>query len=197
MRNLLNTIPNQLTALRLAFIPGLWAFAWFNKPAYIGYGVLFCFITDVLDGFIARKLNQVSENGAKFDSFADNLFLPSTLVWLWMFRKEIFTQNWLLITISIIAYFASILLGMIKSRQFGNTHLYSSKIAAVAEYSFASHALIAAQYNQPFFVITAILFIFSSVEDVALRLYSDQVNEHMGSLFLVWRYNHNKKSENK
>jgi phosphatidylglycerophosphate synthase len=187
MRNLLKTIPNQLTALRLALLPVLWLFAWLQWPAYIGGGVLFCFITDVMDGYLARWLNQTSALGAKFDSLADNLLLPSTLIWLWMFRPAIYTDNLLLCSISIIVYFASMLLGGIKFKQFGNLHLYSSKAAAVAEYSFASHALIAAQYSHIFFLITASMFLFSSVEAILLQLYCDEMTDHMGSLYQVWK----------
>jgi phosphatidylglycerophosphate synthase len=76
MRNHLKTIPNQLTAARLIMIPVLWVFAWLKLPVYIGVGMILSFITDALDGYVARKLNQVSDFGSKFDSFVDNLLLP-------------------------------------------------------------------------------------------------------------------------
>jgi phosphatidylglycerophosphate synthase len=186
MRDLLKTIPNQLTAMRLVLIPVMWILAWLNLPAYIGGGIFFSFVTDVLDGYIARWLNQTSELGAKFDSIADNLLLPSALFWLWMFRPEIYRDNLLLCAIAIIAYFASLLLGEIKFKRFANLHLYSSKAAAVVDYLFASYALIAAHYNQTFFYLAAILFIISSVEAFLLELYCTEVTDHMGSLVLVW-----------
>ena len=36
---------------------------------------IFCGITDILDGFIARKINATSELGSKLDSFADMIII--------------------------------------------------------------------------------------------------------------------------
>jgi cardiolipin synthase (CMP-forming) len=189
MRNLLKTIPNQLTAARLVLIPVMWVLAWLKLPVYIGIGTFASFVTDVLDGHIARRLNQVSEFGGKFDSLADNLLLPSALVWLWLFRPEIYMDNTLICALAITLYFSSLLLGGIKFKRFANLHLYSSKAAAVAMYLFVSHALIVDHYSRILFYIAATMFIVSSSENFLLQLVCTQVNEHMGSLFLVLQRN--------
>jgi hypothetical protein len=54
MRDHLKTIPNQLTAARLVLIPVMWLFALLKLPVLIGIDAL-SFITDVLDGYIARN----------------------------------------------------------------------------------------------------------------------------------------------
>lgn len=185
MRDLLKTVPNQLTAARLALIPIMWVLAWMKLPAYIGIGIFICFVTDVLDGYIARRLNQVSDFGSKFDSLADNLLLPSALVWVWLFRPEIYLDNPLICILGITLYFASLLLGGFKFKRFANLHLYSSKAASVALHLFVSHALIVNQYSRIFFYIAAVMFIVSSSETFILQLVSRRVDEHMGSLILV------------
>jgi len=185
VRNLLKTIPNQLTAARLVLIPVMWALAWLKLPIYIGIGTFVSFITDVLDGRIARRLNQVSEFGSQFDSLADNLLLPSALVWLWLFRPEIYLDHILVCWIAITLYFSSLLLGAVKFKRFANLHLYSSKAASVAMYLFVSHALIADHYSPVLFYIATAMFLVSSIEGLLLQLVCSQVNEHMGSLLLV------------
>lgn len=120
----------------------MWVLAWLKLPVYIGIGVFTSFVTDVLDGHIARRLNQVSEFGGKFDSLTDNLLLPSALVWLWLFRPEIYRDNTLIFALAITVYFSYLLLGGIKFKRFANLHLYSSKAASVPMYLFVSHALI-------------------------------------------------------
>ncbi|HUP44218.1 MAG TPA: CDP-alcohol phosphatidyltransferase family protein [Thermoanaerobaculia bacterium] len=73
-------IPNALTLLRLLLV-----------PCFIGasiermYGVAFVIfttaaITDVLDGMIARRLNQRTRFGALFDPAADKLLMVSGYV---------------------------------------------------------------------------------------------------------------------
>ena len=63
----------------------------FSVPFYALY--LFCGVTDMVDGTIARKTGAVSEFGEKLDSFADFLFVAVSLVkflpamdisvWMW------------------------------------------------------------------------------------------------------------------
>jgi CDP-diacylglycerol--glycerol-3-phosphate 3-phosphatidyltransferase/cardiolipin synthase len=77
------TIPNLLTALRIALIPvivGLFylPYNWSD----IACGLLFALvgITDAFDGYFARKLGQVSRLGAFLDPVADKLIVATALV---------------------------------------------------------------------------------------------------------------------
>jgi CDP-diacylglycerol--glycerol-3-phosphate 3-phosphatidyltransferase/cardiolipin synthase len=77
------TIPNFLTGLRIALIPvivGLFylPYGWGD----IVSGLLFAVagITDSLDGYIARRLGQVSPLGAFLDPVADKLIVTTALV---------------------------------------------------------------------------------------------------------------------
>ena len=78
-------LPNLLTFGRIVMIPlclwfldqgtprsGFWAAIVFTAAA----------ITDVLDGYLARKLNVVSVLGKLIDPLADKLIVMATLVWL-------------------------------------------------------------------------------------------------------------------
>jgi CDP-diacylglycerol--glycerol-3-phosphate 3-phosphatidyltransferase/cardiolipin synthase len=78
-------IPNILTLLRIALIPvfvGLFylPFAW----AYMACALVFALaaLTDLLDGWLARKLNQTSALGAFLDPVADKLMVATALVLL-------------------------------------------------------------------------------------------------------------------
>lgn len=73
-------VPNILTAIRLLLIPVIFYFA-FNEN-YI-FAVIFLTlsgITDVLDGYIARKFNFITDFGTLFDPLADKLTQMSTLI---------------------------------------------------------------------------------------------------------------------
>lgn len=73
-------LPNAISLSRLLLIP---LFIWTiildnNNSALLALGVL-CLsgITDMLDGFLARKLNQVTELGKIIDPLADKLIIIS------------------------------------------------------------------------------------------------------------------------
>jgi len=66
-------IPNVISLVRLALIP---VFVWLGATGQIGWaGVLLAVIgsTDWIDGYLARRLDQVTEAGKFLDPLADRL----------------------------------------------------------------------------------------------------------------------------
>jgi|SRR3990172_3857555 len=185
MREYLKAIPNLLTALRLLLLPVLWGLALLKWPVPLAIGMIISFLTDTLDGFIARRFNVTSAFGSKFDSLADNLLIPSTVIWLVILRPEVLTDHPILCAVAVATYGSSLLVGWIKFRRFANLHLYSKKTAGVLSYAFIVHALLAGRYNAWLFYIAISLFILASVEGLILQLTHAQVDEHMGSLVLT------------
>jgi CDP-diacylglycerol--glycerol-3-phosphate 3-phosphatidyltransferase len=78
-------VPNLLTMARIAAIP---FFVWLlDTPTPVrGFWACIVFtaaaITDVLDGYLARKLGVVSVLGKFLDPLADKLIVMAALVWL-------------------------------------------------------------------------------------------------------------------
>jgi CDP-diacylglycerol--glycerol-3-phosphate 3-phosphatidyltransferase len=78
-------LPNILTYARVAMIPGvLYLLDRGTKRDGIWAALLYSLaaITDVLDGFLARKLNIVSVIGKFLDPLADKLMVMACLVWM-------------------------------------------------------------------------------------------------------------------
>ena len=78
-------IPNSLTILRISLIPiFIIAFYWPSEWRYFVSTVIFGIgaLTDWLDGYLARKLRQISSTGAFLDPVADKLIVVVALVLL-------------------------------------------------------------------------------------------------------------------
>lgn len=77
------TVPNGLSALRLAGIP-LYAWLIVGQQAYAAAFVVLALagMTDWLDGFLARRLGQYSRLGELLDPLADRLYIAVTIVCL-------------------------------------------------------------------------------------------------------------------
>ena len=77
------TIPNVLTMIRLLLVP-VFVVVYFRTSAEPKYAALAIFaaasLTDMLDGYLARKLNQITDFGKLFDPLADKLMVLSAMV---------------------------------------------------------------------------------------------------------------------
>lgn len=78
-------IPNSLTLLRIAMIP-LFVVVFYLPFSWTNLAACFVFVlaavTDILDGYLARKLEQISPLGTFLDPVADKLMVAVVLVCL-------------------------------------------------------------------------------------------------------------------
>ena len=80
---MINTVPNLLTLLRIALIPFIVVLYLADAPGIWIAGVfLLTSATDWLDGFLARRMNQISPFGEFLDPVADKLMIAVVLVML-------------------------------------------------------------------------------------------------------------------
>ena len=97
------TLPNLVSAIRLLLIPVfLWLLLGVDQVAAAGWLLLFIGATDWVDGYLARRLGQVSEIGTMLDPVADRLavvaavigglvagVLPAWFVWALLVREVV------------------------------------------------------------------------------------------------------------
>lgn len=92
-------LPNKLTLVRIIFIP-FFLYFFFSK---IKYGIIISMIifilaslTDSIDGYIARKNNQVTNFGKLMDPLADKILIMTALV---SFVEKSYIPSWFAILI--------------------------------------------------------------------------------------------------
>lgn len=73
-------VPNILTIIRFILIPLIFYFALQDNYIIAVILLVISGATDVLDGFIARKFNFITDFGTLFDPLADKLTQISTLI---------------------------------------------------------------------------------------------------------------------
>ena len=78
-------LPNLITFGRILLIPAVLAFI-DNESAARSFVAMLLFglsaISDIVDGYLARRLGRVSLLGKFFDPLADKLLVMATLVWM-------------------------------------------------------------------------------------------------------------------
>ena len=91
-------VPNLLTILRMALLPAIvWRFRLGDLSGALAL-YLFAMLTDALDGFVARRFNQITALGKLLDPVADKL---SLLTLLGLFVADGQIPRWLLTVVLI------------------------------------------------------------------------------------------------
>lgn len=159
------TIPNILTIFRICLIPIYLSFFYSGfKHNILLAGLVFIVagVSDVLDGYIARKFNQVSDLGIILDPIADKLMSFTILI---TFTTSQIIPSWIIILMTIkeglmLAGGASLYL--FKGKQIVASNKYG-KIATISFY-LASLSVIfnlSSQISISLFSITVIVNILA------------------------------------
>ena len=102
-------LPNLISILRILLVPVFWVVFWSPGPHHIALGMsIFALagLTDIIDGYIARKFGMVTELGKVLDPLADKLMVITAIFSLYQVKL---LPVWLLILI--IAKEAFIIIG--------------------------------------------------------------------------------------
>ena len=121
-------IANILTGCRVLGSVLLLFFPAFSLGFYITY--LFCGLSDMVDGTIARKTNSASKLGSQLDTVADLIFVVASLFKL---LPAIHIPQWLWIWGGVIAVIkiSNIIGGYISKKQFISLHTIMNKVTGV------------------------------------------------------------------
>ena len=116
---------NLITVLRIVFSAAL-LFVPALSPAFFVFYTA-AGVTDVLDGFVARKTNTVSEFGSKLDTAADFVLVAVCLVKL---LPVLDVPIWLFVWVAVITLIKAINLisGFVVQRRFVSAHTVMNKI---------------------------------------------------------------------
>jgi phosphatidylglycerophosphate synthase len=124
-------LPNRLSGLRLALVPGLLGLAWLGQPSLFVGVLALSLATDVLDGFLARRLDACTEAGSRLDSRADLatwLALPICALGL---RPELVASEAGFLAAGLVAALGTTALGYRKFGRLTSYHTLGAKTSAV------------------------------------------------------------------
>jgi len=113
MKNLGNpyTVSNLLSFIRLLMAVPFWIMLNDSTPGpynYVVLLVLLAVITDVMDGYLARKFNQISEWGKIVDPLADKVCIGAIVIQLFLHGRLIAPVFYVLILRDVIIFIAGI-----------------------------------------------------------------------------------------
>jgi cardiolipin synthase (CMP-forming) len=114
MKGRIWTVPNQITLLRLGFLPVFLMLIAYDHYRWALLVLIVSGLSDGFDGLLARSLNQRSALGAYLDPIADKLLLSSSFVLLafkkqlaWWLTILVFSRDVLILIVAVVILLTS------------------------------------------------------------------------------------------
>ncbi|SHJ41503.1 CDP-diacylglycerol--glycerol-3-phosphate 3-phosphatidyltransferase [Clostridium cavendishii DSM 21758] len=175
----MKSIANCISISRIVFAFILY----WVKPLSILFFTIYILsgISDVIDGYIARKTNSVSKLGDNIDSIADFVIIVVLIIKLYpIINPTLEIIIWIVI-IAIIKI-ASVILILIKYKTFEMLHTYANKITGFILFIFP--ILLAFFKLDVLIYITCIIAGISAIEELLINVFSKELRIDKKSLLL-------------
>ncbi len=182
------TLPNLLTGCRFVFSPFLLWLAWFGYSQAFLVLLALTFLTDALDGLVARLTDQVTHFGAKLDSWADLVTYLTVGFGTWWLWRDIVHREDIYVYIIIACYLIPLGYSFLKFGKSTSYHTWLAKLSAVAV-ALAIYPLFLANIVWPFRLAVAI-YIVTAIEQIAITAV---LNEPFSNVNTVFQLDPNRK----
>jgi len=181
--NVIYNIPNLVSFLRILLAPVLFYFALTQQHYWFIGTLLFAEFTDVLDGYLARKLKQITRMGSHLDSWGDFIIYSTIAICAWILWPEITLREFNYFIIIVISFTLPTVIGFIKFRRFTSYHTWSVKIAVAV--TIIGYILLFTGLADWPFRIAAFFCLYSAIEEIAITLLSEHEHVDVRSLFQI------------
>jgi len=101
-REIFWNLPNTITVVRIGVVPILLLLPWWHNWAgsqFIAWSFIVAALTDILDGYLARRGQQVTRIGKLLDPLADKLIVSTALIMLVTIARIPVWATWMVVVI--------------------------------------------------------------------------------------------------
>jgi phosphatidylglycerophosphate synthase len=178
-------VPNALSCIRLLVVPVLLALAWSGHSRTFFVCLIISVLTDAADGWLARRLNQATELGARLDSWSDFatwLALPFCVWWL---RPDVIREQAPYLAVAILVYLVAIAFGFLKYGRLTSYHTWGAKLIAVIM-AVAALVLFGGGPGWPLRVVVPVV-VLSQIEEILITALLPAWRANVPSLWHAWK----------
>ncbi len=179
-------LPNLVSLIRVLLAPVLLALAVAQQPMLFLATLIFTVFTDVLDGFLARYLNQITELGSRLDSWGDFIVYSTMAVSAWVLWPDIVIRELPFFITIIVSFTLPVLVGLIKFKSLTSYHTWTVKLAVAT--TMVSYVLLFADILTWPFILAALLSALAAVEEIAITLIMKQQHVDVRNVWQAIRF---------
>ena len=178
------TIPNLITLYRLLMVPVILYFAISGREKLFAVFLVINLLSDIIDGYIARRFKMESEIGAKLDSFADNFNYVLAFIGFYIFKMDDLRPHIVSLIIFISMLLLTVIVPLIKFGKFPSFHLYVTKIGGYIQGAFFI-CLFTIGFIAPFYYFMIIWGMLGAVECIAIDMVIPEMRSNIKGLYWV------------
>src|SRR5436190_10752239 len=166
------SVADWLSTARLILVALLWPVAFTGHGQVLAVGLIVAGLTDALDGYAARRLQQASRRGARLDSVADMVVMVSAAAWLGLLHPEVVTDDAPLLIAVGFLYGVSTGASWLAFGRLVGREQFSSKVAGGLLYLFALVTLLTGGVATALLMLAVLALAFSCLETIARASHS-------------------------
>lgn len=156
----------------------------FIQPLSTVFLIVYAFtgLTDVLDGWVARKTKTAGDFGARLDSIADLMFYALMLFKIFpMFLNELPGDVWYAAAVAFVVRIAAYIFAAVKYGKFASMHTYLNKLTGAAV--FFIPFLIITNFAALYCRIVCLIALIASVEELLIHILTPTYSANTKSIF--------------
>ena len=180
------SIPNLLSMTRLMLVPVLIGLALAAKAQAFLLVLAVSLLSDAFDGYLARKLNQTTELGAKLDSWGDVLTYGAMILGLYWIWPTLFAEQLWFLVAATLSFVVPVLHALKKFGEYPSYHTLGAKTAAVLM-APAFYSLTLLGWDL-FFQSVIIFHIVVAFEEMAITATLSRPRTNVISILTLGRY---------
>ena len=138
-------------------------------------------ISDVADGYIARRFNWVTAAGAKLDSIADIVFHLVIFIILYIKYRWVLEENALFFFVVLGIKLLSVIVSRIKFRKIVFLHTFANKATGLIV--FFAVPIIMVTMNNSFIPVLLGIAVIAALEELIIIITEDKIDLNRKSLF--------------
>jgi cardiolipin synthase len=174
-------IPNLVSSIRILIAPLMIYLAIQGLETWFLAMLLFSGFTDVLDGFLARKLNQVTTLGSHLDSWGDFTIYSTMAIGAWILWPDIVRREMIYFSLILFSFLLPVLIGLFKYGRLTSYHTWSVKLAVFI--TFAGYILLFADFISWPFKIASLLCVYAGIEEILITVV---LREERADIRSIW-----------
>ena len=178
------SLPDWLSVYRILAAPVLIVFIFLDERLIFAILLFISFLSDAVDGYLARKMNIVTQRGAQLDSIGDAITFCVGLGGILRFEYNFILEYIVIIGLAFGLYLFQLFMAYWRYGMPSSFHTYLAKLSAILQAGFMLYLLFFGVHLWLFYLAT-FFSIIETIEEIILILIFPTWKANVKGLFWV------------